>query len=100
MKVMHLSQFNLDFPEGDPRNDEVINLMKEWGPKLPEAKDIRLFNQVNSGNPFKYVIVVDFGESDPSALDRYLNNPVHDQFCEEVWFKYVKNQLDTNLIEY
>lgn len=97
--IMHLSQFNLKFPEGDPRNDEVIKTMKEWGPKLPEAKSIRVFNQINPGNPFKYCIVVDFGDADITALERYLDNPVHDQFCEEVWFKNVKNQLDTNIIE-
>lgn len=98
--VMHLSQFNLIYPDGDPRNDEAIRIMKEWGPKLPEAKSTRLYRQTDDGNPFKYCIVVDFGDADTAVVNRYLNNPVHDQFCEEVWFKHVKNQLNTNIFEY
>lgn len=95
--LKHMSQFNLKYAEGDPEWEGLLQMMWERVSALHEAKEVRLYRQINPANPFDYCIEVTLPEDDPACLERYLNNPAHDLFCKEVWEKYVANQLDLNI---
>ena len=96
--LRHLSQFNLKYSEGDPEYEGLLDAMYKRACELPEAKEVKIYRQIDPSNPFDYCIEVTFPGDDLETLEKYMENPIHDAFCEEVWYKYVKNQLNLNIL--
>ena len=94
--LKHYSQFNLK-PECD--NDETLSIMFTRAKELPVAESVRIYRQICTNNPYRYCIEIGFPNDDLSTLDAYLHNSTHDTFCEEVWYRYVQNSLDMNLVQ-
>ena len=97
--IKHLSLFNLKYLETDPKIDDILQMMFIRARELPEVARIRIFRQECQTNPYNYCIEVTFDSNDPSILLKYMNNTVHEKFCEEVWSKYVLNSLDINITQ-
>lgn len=89
--IRHTVVFKLKYPKGSTEEKEFLNAANKLS-SISVVHNFEAFRETSKKNDFDYFFYMEFESM--KAYDEYNEHPVHTEFVEKYWKKYVEKFLE------